>query len=77
MDSYPLDDERVTVAGRLTGVQPWGGSRRRGSGSLRLPTQPAPPSQAHGRPRWARRRQQVTGCGPFPDLTGTVLSIAE
>jgi hypothetical protein len=40
MDSYPLDDERVTVAGRLTGVQPWGGSRRRGSGSLRLPTSP-------------------------------------
>jgi len=25
MDSYPLDDEHVTVAGRLTDVEPWGG----------------------------------------------------
>jgi Protein of unknown function (DUF2889) len=25
MDSYRLDDEHVTVAGRLTDVQPWGG----------------------------------------------------
>jgi hypothetical protein len=24
MDSYPFDDEHVTVAGRLTDVQPWG-----------------------------------------------------
>jgi hypothetical protein len=24
MDSYPLDDEHVTVAGRLTDVEPWG-----------------------------------------------------
>jgi len=25
MDSYPLGDEQVTVVGRLTDVQPWGG----------------------------------------------------
>jgi hypothetical protein len=24
MDSYPLDDEHVTVAGRLTDIEPWG-----------------------------------------------------
>jgi hypothetical protein len=31
MDSYEVDDEHVTVVGRLTDVQPWGGPGRPGS----------------------------------------------